>query len=374
MAKVDQQNDANTYETSGVLVIETMEDMDLYSALKIKEFFNSLVAAGKTRFIVDLINTQYLDSSGLGVLIHIQTTAIKNKELLVRFVNVSATVLKVIKLTHLDNMFQISENLESAIKEIGQSGAATVSSLQDLSSALNTPRLIWIMVPHNVVDSVLEELVPFLETGDTVIDGGNSPYKESIKRSVGLAIKGIDFLDVGVSGGPSGARSGACIMIGGKREVFSKHEKLFKDLSVYKGYGYMGESGAGHFVKMVHNGIEYGMMQAIAEGFAVMKKSPFKLDLIKIAEVYNHRSVIESRLVDWLRTAFEQYGENLDDISGSVSQSGEGMWTVEAAKELGIPIPIIEGALHFREESQEMPSYTGQVLSAMRNQFGGHKV
>ena len=186
--------------------------------------------------------------------------------------------------------------------------------------------------------------------------------------------KGIDFLDVGVSGGPSGARSGACIMVGGKREIFSEHEKLFKDLSVYKGYGYMGESGAGHFVKMVHNGIEYGMMQAIAEGFAVMKKSPFKLDLIKIAEVYNHRSVIESRLVDWLRTAFEQYGENLDDIYGSVSQSGEGMWTVEAAKELGIPIPIIEEALRFREQSNETPSYTGQALSAMRNQFGGHEV
>ena len=263
---------------------------------------------------------------------------------------------------------------ESAIKEIAQSGAATVTSVQDLSSSLNTPRLIWIMVPHNIVDSVLEELVPFLETGDTVIDGGNSPYKESIKRSVDLAGKGIDFLDVGVSGGPAGARSGACIMVGGKREIFSKHEKLFKDLSIYKGYGYMGESGAGHFVKMVHNGIEYGMMQAIAEGFAVMKKSPFKLDLIKIAEVYNHRSVIESRLIDWLRTAFEQYGENLDDISGSVSQSGEGMWTVEAAKELGIPIPIIEGALLFREQSKETPSYTGQALSAMRNQFGGHEV
>ncbi len=125
---------------------------------------------------------------------------------------------------------------------------------------------------------------------------------------------------------------------------------------------------------MVHNGIEYGMMQAIAEGFAVMKKSPFKLDLIKISEVYNHRSVIESRLVDWLRTAFEQYGENLDNISGSVSQSGEGIWTVEAAKELGIPLPIIEGALLFREQSKETPSYTGKALSAMRNQFGGHEV
>jgi len=263
---------------------------------------------------------------------------------------------------------------EFAMKEIAQSGAISVTSLKDLAASLNSPRLIWIMVPHNVVDSVLQELAPSLEKGDTLIDGGNSPYKGSIKRSADLAEKGIDFLDVGVSGGPSGARSGACIMVGGKREIFTKYEKLFRDLSVENGYGYMGNSGAGHFVKMVHNGIEYGMMQAIAEGFTVMKASPFKLDLTKITEVYNHKSVIESRLVGWLRTAFEQYGENLDDISGSVSHSGEGKWTVEAAKEFGIPVPIIEGALHFREESQEMPSYTGQVLSSMRNQFGGHKV
>ena len=263
---------------------------------------------------------------------------------------------------------------DSAVREIAQSGAESAISLQALSSSLDSPRLIWIMVPHSVVDFVLEELVPSLEKGDTVIDGGNSPYKESIKRAVDLEEKGIDFLDVGVSGGPSGVRSGSCIMVGGKRDIFNKYEKLFKDLSVENGYGYMGKSGAGHFVKMVHNGIEYGMMQAIAEGFAVMSASPFQLDLIKIAEVYNHRSVIESRLVGWLRNAFKQYGERLNDISGSVSHSGEGMWTVESAKELGIPVPIIEGALRFREQSQETPSYTGQALSAMRNQFGGHEV
>jgi len=263
---------------------------------------------------------------------------------------------------------------DSAVREIAQSGAESAISLQALSSSLDSPRLIWIMVPHSVVDFVLEELVPSLEKGDTVIDGGNSPYKESIKRSVDLEEKGIDFLDVGVSGGPSGVRAGSCIMVGGKRDIFNKYEKLFKDLSVENGYGYMGKSGAGHFVKMVHNGIEYGMMQAIAEGFAVMSASPFQLDLIKIAEVYNHRSVIESRLVGWLRNAFKQYGERLNDISGSVSHSGEGMWMVESAKELGIPVPIIEGALRFREQSQETPSYTGQALSAMRNQFGGHEV
>ena len=149
---------------------------------------------------------------------------------------------------------------------------------------------------------------------------------------------------------------------------------IFRDLSADRGYGHMGGSGSGHFVKMVHNGIEYGMMQAIAEGFAVMKASPLHLDLIRIAELYNHRSVIESRLVGWLKEAFEEYGEDLSEITGSVSQSGEGLWTIDAAKELGISVSIIEGALNFRTESQKRPSYTGQIVSALRNQFGGHEV
>jgi 6-phosphogluconate dehydrogenase len=163
-------------------------------------------------------------------------------------------------------------------------------------------------------------------------------------------------------------------MIGGTREISEKFEDLFRDLSAEQGYGYMGRPGAGHFVKMVHNGIEYGMMQAIAEGFSVMKASPLNLDLIKIAEVYNRRSVIESRLVGWLRDAFDEYGENLMNISGSVSQSGEGLWTIEAAKEMGISVPIIEGSFNFRVQSQDNPSYTGQIVSALRNQFGGHEV
>ena len=218
------------------------------------------------------------------------------------------------------------------------------------------------------------EFIQFLDKGDTIIDGGNSPYKDSIRRAKELDGKGIDFLDAGVSGGPSGARNGACIMVGGKRVVYRKFKNLFRDLSARKGYAYVGKSGAGHFVKMVHNGIEYGMMQAIAEGFAVMKVSPFDLNLLKIADLYNHQSVIESRLVGWLKTAFKQYGEDLEYISGSVAQTGEGSWTVEAAKELGIPAPIIEGALNFRIQSQTNPTYTGKIVSALRNQFGGHEV
>jgi 6-phosphogluconate dehydrogenase len=263
---------------------------------------------------------------------------------------------------------------EEPVKMIAKRGAKPAGSLTDLVSALVQPRLVWIMVPHQAVDAVLRELIPLLAKGDTVIDGGNSPYKESIRRAKKLEAKDIDFLDAGVSGGPAGARSGACIMVGGRKEVFQKFEALFRDLSVPDGYGYMGRSGAGHFVKMVHNGIEYGMMQALAEGFAVMKVSDFRLDLVKITNVYNHKSVIESRLVGWLQAAFVQYGEELKDISGSAAQSGEGMWTVEAGKELGVPMPVIQGALDFRLQSQKNPSYTGKLVSAMRNQFGGHEV
>lgn len=263
---------------------------------------------------------------------------------------------------------------EEASTNISKRGARAAASLQSLTKALPPPRLVWLMVPHKAVESVLQELIPFMQRGDVVIDGGNSPYKESMRRARTLGKKGIEFLDVGVSGGPGGARNGACIMAGGKRTIFRKYERLFKDLSAGQGYGYMGKSGSGHFVKMVHNGIEYGMMQAIAEGFAVMKASDFKLHLKKITEVYNHQSVIESRLVGWLKDAFEEYGEGLSNISGSVSQSGEGLWTVKAAKELGIPAPIIKGALDFRLQSEKKPSYTGQIVSALRNQFGGHEV
>jgi 6-phosphogluconate dehydrogenase len=262
----------------------------------------------------------------------------------------------------------------NAVTEARRRGAQTAASLAGVVSALPLPRLIWVMVPHQAVDAVLGELTPLLAEGDTVVDGGNSPYKESIRRSAKLAGKGIDFLDAGVSGGPSGARNGACIMVGGKHDVFLRFERLFADLSVEQGNGYVGRAGAGHFVKMVHNGIEYGMMQALAEGFAVLKAAPFSLDLRKVADLYDHASVIESRLVGWLKTAYGQYGAELRDISGAVEQSGEGAWTVDAGRELGVPTPVIEDALQFRFRSREAPSYTGQVLSALRSQFGGHDV
>jgi 6-phosphogluconate dehydrogenase len=261
-----------------------------------------------------------------------------------------------------------------SVKEVENKGAKGAYSLKEVVDGLESPRLVWLMVPHQAVDSVLEELVPMLEDGDVVIDGGNSNYKESIRRSQELKEKNIEFLDAGVSGGPKGARNGACTMVGGEKEYFDRYSDLFKDISAPDAYAYMGRGGAGHFVKMVHNGIEYGMMQAIGEGIEVLKKSDFDLNLTEVARIYNSRSVIESRLVGWLKKGFEEYGEDLEEISGKVSASGEGLWTVDAAKELGVPVPIIEGSLKFREESQENPSYTGQVVSALRNQFGGHEV
>ncbi|MEW6571590.1 MAG: phosphogluconate dehydrogenase (NAD(+)-dependent, decarboxylating) [Nitrospirota bacterium] len=278
------------------------------------------------------------------------------------------------RLLEADYEVTVFDKNEDAVREISRFGARPAGSLKLLALSLEAPRLIWLMVPYHVVDSVVIELSLFLKEGDTIIDGGNSPYKESVRRSKELDMKGIDFMDAGVSGGPRGARNGACIMVGGRKEVFERNEKLFKDLSAEGGYAYMGQSGAGHFVKMVHNGIEYGMMQAIAEGFSVLKASPFSLDLIRIADVYNHGSVIESRLIGWLKKAFEEYGEELGNISGSVAHTGEGIWTVETAKEFGVPAPIIEGALNFRLQSERNPSYTGQILSALRSQFGGHEV
>jgi 6-phosphogluconate dehydrogenase len=261
-----------------------------------------------------------------------------------------------------------------SVNKIAIYGAQPAKSIKNLILSLDTPRLIWIMVPHQAIDSVLRELIPYLQQGDTIVDGGNSSFRESMRRSQELQRHGIDFLDVGVSGGPSGARNGACIMVGGRKNVFHRFRRLFRDLACRGGFGYMGRSGAGHFVKMVHNGIEYGMMQAIAEGFSIMRKSPFSLNLKEIADLYNHRSVIESRLVGWLQQAFELYGDSLLGITGTVAHSGEGAWTVEAARALGVPVPVIEEALNFRIRSRYHPDYAGQILSAMRNQFGGHDV
>lgn len=251
-------------------------------------------------------------------------------------------------------------------------GATVVASLPELIQATPSPRTVWLMVPHAVVGEVLEQLLPLLEKGDTIIEGGNSPYKKTVARAQVAQAAGVSLLDAGVSGGPEGARNGACIMVGGDQEAFTKYEALFADLAVENGCLYVGKSGAGHFVKMVHNGIEYGMMQALAEGFDIMRTSDYTLSLTDIAELYNNGSVIESRLVGWLKQGFEEYGEDLAGITGSAAASGEGKWTVETAKELHVRATVIEDSLKAREISQEKPSYQGQLISVMRNMFGGH--
>lgn len=255
-------------------------------------------------------------------------------------------------------------------------GADTVGSIPELVAHIKAPRTVWIMVPHQAVDDVLHELLPLLEKGDTVIEGGNSPYKETIKRGAACALRGLRFLDAGVSGGPAGAKSGACLMVGGEQNVYIEYKSLFKDLSVDGGCAYAGPCGAGHFVKMIHNGIEYGMMQAIAEGFDILKNAPFKdpLPLHDIASLYNHGSVIQSRLVGWLRTGYEKHGINLEKISGSANASGEGLWTTETAHALNVPAVVIEASVQARTKSQTTPNYQGKVVSVLRNEFGGHDV
>ncbi len=255
-----------------------------------------------------------------------------------------------------------------------RAGLSVVNSIEELMEGSQTPKIVWLMVSAGGVGEVLKQLMPFLNKGDIVVDGGNSLYEETVRHAATLKKSGIRFLDAGVSGGPAGARRGACVMVGGDKSAYRKLLPVFKAISVPDGYAYFGGHGAGHFVKMVHNGIEYGMMQALAEGFAIMRKSPYKLDLAEVARLYNRKSVIESRLVGWLESGFKKFGENLKGVSGTVHHTGEGEWTVKTGRKLKVPTPVIADAFAFRVASAKAPSYTGQILSALRNQFGGHDI
>ncbi len=237
-------------------------------------------------------------------------------------------------------------------------------------------RVIWLMLPAgDATKSMIEQVGPLLSSGDIIIDGANGFYKDSLLYAKYLEQFRVSYIDVGVSGGPSGARTGACLMIGGTKDIQKQLEPLFRDIAADgTAYRFFEGYGAGQFVKMIHNGIEYGMMQAIAEGFTILKESDFNLDLVKVAEIYQKRSVIESRLVQWTLDGLKQYGTALEGISGSINHSGEGMWTVNTAMEMGIPVPIIEGSLQYRLDSQKHPSFTGKLVSLMRNMFGGHTV
>lgn len=263
---------------------------------------------------------------------------------------------------------------QEAVVRLEKRGARGAPSLRELVEQLEAPRTLWLMVPHQATTAILKELTGLLEKGDVVIDGGNTLFTDTVEHSHMLEACGISFLDAGVSGGPSGARNGACIMVGGERTVYEKYEQLFSDLSVCDGYLYTGASGSGHFVKMVHNGIEYGMMQSIAEGFNLLHTSKYSLDIASITSLYNNGSVIESRLVGWLKQTYEKSGKDLIDVSGSVNQNGEGEWTSLYAQKVSEITPSIDLAVQFRKDSKKNPSYIGKVLSAMRREFGGHDV
>ncbi|AID44339.1 6-phosphogluconate dehydrogenase-like protein [Candidatus Arthromitus sp. SFB-mouse-Japan] len=262
------------------------------------------------------------------------------------------------------------EKVEEAMKE----GLDGVFSIEELVNKLEGRRVIWIMLPAGeIVDKVIDILVPLLNKNDIIIDGGNSNYKDTLERYESLKLKGIDFVDVGTSGGIDGARNGACTMIGAEGEVFSYIEELIRDISVENGYLHCGNNGSGHFVKMVHNGVEYGMMAAIGEGFEILDKSRFDLDLEKVAKVWNHGSVVRGWLMELAENAFRK-DPKLDKIQGVMYSSGEGLWTVQEALELKIPATIITQSLLMRYRSEQDDSLTGKLVAALRNEFGGHVV
>lgn len=266
-------------------------------------------------------------------------------------------------------------NTQVLEKEAGLKGAY---SFKEIAEKTSSPRILWLMLPAgDAIDDVLfgkDGLINYLDKGDMIVDSGNSYYKDSIERGKKFEELGFKFIDVGFSGGPEGALRGGSLMVGGDKEAFDYLSALFTALAVKDGVKHFEGVGAGHFVKMVHNGIEYGMMQAIAEGFTLLKGSKFNLKLEEVADIYNHGSVVESRLIRWLEDGFKTYGENLDEVSGSVAHTGEGAWTVKEAEEQKVKVKVIEGALNFRIESERKPSFTGKLLSAMRNRFGGHSI
>lgn len=259
-------------------------------------------------------------------------------------------------------------------EKLATEGAVPAATIEELVHKLETPRIVWMMVPAGeIVDNVIDTLLPILSPGDIVIDGGNSHYKQSIARGEKMQAQGIHYFDVGTSGGTDGAEHGGCFMIGGNAEVFGSLEPLFRDMAVDQGYLYAGKLGSGHFLKMIHNGIEYGMMQAIAEGFEVLEKSDFDFDYEQVARVWSNGSVIRSWLMDLTQNAFAK-DPKLDSIRGVMHSSGEGKWTVETALDLQASTPVIAMSLMMRYRSLDTDAFHGKVVAALRNEFGGHAV
>jgi 6-phosphogluconate dehydrogenase len=261
-----------------------------------------------------------------------------------------------------------------AVAQEAAEGATSSSSLADLVSQLPAPRAVWIMVPSGKpTDETVSELLELLAPGDVIIDGGNSNFRDSQARCAAAKAKGIDFVDAGTSGGVWGLKNGYCLMVGGDAAAVKKVEPIFLSLAPKDGYAYVGPSGAGHFSKMVHNGIEYGMLSAYGEGFEILEKSEFGYDLHQLAELWLHASVVRSWLLELAELAFRA-DPKLTDIRGYVDDSGEGRWTVQAAIDESVPAPVITMALLSRFVSRQEESFSAKVIAALRNEFGGHAV
>ncbi len=265
----------------------------------------------------------------------------------------------------------------AAVAAVVKQGAEGVASLEELTSGLSSPRAVWLMVPAGEpAENTINALSSLLSADDVIIDGGNSNYKDSMRRAASLAEKGLFFLDVGTSGGVWGLKEGYSLMVGGEPEVFRRLEPVFQTLSPSPdtGYGHIGPAGSGHFVKMIHNGIEYGMMQAYAEGFELMRaKEEFDIDLADTAEIWRHGSVVRSWLLDLAAAALHE-DPGLESLQAYVDDSGEGRWTVQESIELGVPTPVITQALQARFRSRQEQPFGVKLLAAMRQQFGGHAV
>lgn len=258
------------------------------------------------------------------------------------------------------------------VEALKEEGIKATDSLEDLVNSLDHPRRLWVMVPAGApVDAVLTDLLPHLEPGDLVIDGGNSHYRDTLRRAGELKEKGVHFMDIGTSGGIEGARQGACMMVGGSDDNYRQLKEMLKDLCVPGGVAHVGPEGTGHYVKMIHNGIEYGMMQAIGEGFEILREGPFDVDYAQVAEVWRHGSVIRGWLMDLTQQAFQE-DPKLASIKGVVHASGEGLWSVQEALDLSVPVPVIAASLFARYRSQQTDTFSGKVVAGLRNQFGGH--
>ena len=252
---------------------------------------------------------------------------------------------------------------------------STAASLEELAQQLEAPRAVWMMIPAGkITEDTFEQLLGILAEGDTIVDGGNSNFRDSKRRHEQARQRGLHFVDVGVSGGIWGLEVGFCLMAGGDEEPVGRLEPILETLAPENGYAHVGPAGAGHFVKMIHNGIEYGLMQSYAEGFEIMDHSEYELDLHQISGIWRYGSVVRSWLLELLHSAFEEHGSRLEDIAPYVEDSGEGRWTITEAINENVPAPVISASLFARFASRDEIKFSAKVAAALRNQFGGHAI